>query len=35
MRELQAAGVIDSKFGAVTLLGLSDRAATRGPASGS
>ena len=25
MRELQAAGVIDSKFGAVTLLGLSDR----------
>ena len=25
MRELQAAGVIDSKFGAVTLLGLTDR----------
>jgi hypothetical protein len=25
VRELQAAGVIDSKFGAVTLLGLSDR----------
>src|SRR4030081_759777 len=25
MRELQAAGVIDSKFGAVTLLGLADR----------
>jgi hypothetical protein len=25
MRELQAAGIIDSKFGAVTLLGLSDR----------
>jgi hypothetical protein len=25
MREFQAAGVIDSKFGAVTLLGLSDR----------
>jgi hypothetical protein len=25
MRELQAAGVIDSKFGAVTLLGLGDR----------
>ncbi|HEV7876945.1 hypothetical protein [Bradyrhizobium sp.] len=25
MRELQAAGIIDSKFGAVTLLGLADR----------
>ena len=34
MRELQAAGVIDSKFGAVTLLGLSDRGGDARPCLG-
>ena len=34
VRELQAAGVIDSKFGAVTLLGLSDRAGDARPCLG-
>jgi hypothetical protein len=34
LRELQAAGVIDSKFGAVTLLGLSDRAGDARPCLG-
>jgi hypothetical protein len=34
MRELQAAGVIDSKFGAVTLLGLSDRDGSARPCLG-
>jgi hypothetical protein len=33
-RELQAAGVIDSKFGAVTLLGLSDRGGDARPCLG-
>jgi hypothetical protein len=34
VRELQAAGLIDSKFGAVTLLGLSDRAGDARPCLG-
>jgi hypothetical protein len=34
MRELQAAGVIDSKFGAVTLLGLTDRGGDARPCLG-
>jgi hypothetical protein len=34
MRELQAAGVIDSKFGAVTLLGLADRGGNARPCLG-
>jgi hypothetical protein len=34
MRELQAAGVIDSKFGAVTLLGLADRGGDARPCLG-
>jgi hypothetical protein len=34
VRELQAAGIIDSKFGAVTLLGLSDRAGDARPCLG-
>jgi hypothetical protein len=34
LRELQAAGVIDSKFGAVTLLGLSDRGGDARPCLG-
>jgi hypothetical protein len=34
VRELQAAGVIDSKFGAVTLLGLSDRGGAARPCLG-
>jgi hypothetical protein len=34
MRELQAAGVIDSKFGVVTLLGLSDRSGDARPCLG-
>jgi hypothetical protein len=34
MRELQAAGVIDSKFGAVTLLGLTDRSGDARPCLG-
>jgi hypothetical protein len=34
VRELQAAGIIDSKFGAVTLLGLGDRAGDARPCLG-
>jgi hypothetical protein len=34
LRELQAAGIIDSKFGAVTLLGLGDRAGDARPCLG-